>query len=333
MNASTKTATQVPEELRLQAQAWLRRLNSGEVTEQDARAFRRWHASGPLHRAALFEAKHCWDALEPAFERIANKERAQAITLGEARRPAAWGRRAFLGSAVGAAAAVGVALAFPPFELWPTVGEWRADYRTGTGEQRKIALAERVSVDLNTLTAITRQDVGGRTDGIELISGEAAVDISAPVQGTRGFSVTSGVGRTSADAGHFEVRHINASTCVTCVQGILRVEHPLGTRSMTTGQQVIYDAHSLGDISPADLSSVSAWRRGILVFNLTPLTQVIDEINRYRPGRVVLVNRNVSDRQVSGRFPIRSLNVVLSQIQHTYELNARKLPGGLLLLS
>jgi transmembrane sensor len=333
MNASTNMATQIPDELRREAQAWLRRLTSGEVTEQDARAFRRWQASGPLHQAALSEAKHCWDALEPAFERIASKERAQNAALDEARRPAFLRRRRFVGGAFGAAAAVGLAVAFPPFELWPTVGELRADYRTGTGEQRQIALTERVSVNLNTLTAISRQNMGGQTAGIELVSGEAAVDISAPLRNADGFRVTAGVGRSISAGGRFNVRHIDTTTCVTCIEGALRVEHPSGMRGLVAGQQVTYDANALGDVAHADLDTVSAWRSGILVFDLTPLAQVIDEINRYRPGRVVLLNKSLDARQVSGRFPVRSLDVVLSQIQHTYALNARKLPGGLLLLS
>jgi transmembrane sensor len=329
MKTAADTEVRVPEQLRLEAQAWLRCMRSGKATEEDAQAFLRWRSSGPVHLAAFVEAQRCWDALNPAIDQLLQEDASQATSRYASNGPA-WGRRAFLGGAVGAAALAGAAFVYPPFRLWPAAGELRADYRTGTGEQRQIALTDHVSVSLNTLTSITRQDVAGRMAGIELISGEAAVDLQSA---SRGFSVTAGAGRSVAGTGRFEVRHTDASSCVTCVQGLLRVEHPLGTRTLQSGQQVIYTAHSLGETASVDLAAVSAWRKGVLVFHLTPLTQVVDEINRYRPGRVVLLNSNVRGREMSGYFSIRSLDAVLSQIQRTYGLSARKLPGGLLLLS
>ncbi len=50
--------------------------------------------------------------------------------------------------------------------------ELRADYRTGTGERRRVALADGASVELNTRTSVDlRTDLAIPT--IELISGEA----------------------------------------------------------------------------------------------------------------------------------------------------------------
>jgi transmembrane sensor len=344
MKASAQSDAMSPDQLRREAQAWLRCLTSGKATDQDADAFLRWRARGPEHVAALADAQRCWNALGPAIGEMLERETRSGSgsvlgsgSSGDAKaagkRPAApaWGRRAFIGGAAGAVAAAGLAtVVYSPLNLWPNVGEWRADYRTRPGEQKQIALTDNVSVDLNTSTAIARQNVDGRTAGIELVAGEAAIDLREP---GRAFSVSAGVGRSTAQAGRFEVRHTDTSTCVTCVQGALRVDHPLGTRSLAEGQQLVYRSDALGDATQADLAAVSAWRKGILVFHLTPLPKVIDEINRYRPGRVVLLNTEFNDRKMSGYFSIRSLNVVLSQIQHTYGLSARKLPGGLLLLS
>jgi transmembrane sensor len=345
MKASAQSDAMSPDQLRREAQAWLRCLRSGKATDQDADAFLRWRARGPEHVAALADAQRCWNALGPAIGQMLERDAVSgsvsvsdsgSVAGGDARATGkraapAWGRRAFIGGAAGAIAAAGLAtVVYSPLNLWPNVGEWRADYRTRPGEQRQIALTDNVSVDLNTSTAIARQNVDGHTAGIELVAGEAAIDLREP---GRAFSVSAGVGRSTAQAGRFEVRHTDTSTCVTCVQGALRVDHPLGTRNLAAGQQLVYRSDALGDAAQADLAEVSAWRKGILVFHLTPLPKVIDEINRYRPGRVVLLNTEFNDRKMSGYFSIRSLNVVLSQIQHTYGLSARKLPGGLVLLS
>jgi transmembrane sensor len=330
MKAQTDMAQAPPDQLQREARIWVRLLALGKATQDDAQALRRWRTTSTSHEQAFVEAQRWWNAMNPAIAQLLSRNRKLADSLQEPERSAR-GRRAFLYGTVSAAAVAGVVLTYPRFGGWSTVSELRADYRTGTGEQRQVALADHVSVDMNTLTAITRQDVKGRTVGMELISGEAAVDLLAPR--TSGFSVTAGVGRSVTGPGRFEVRYIDSIACVTCVQGSLRVEHPLGVRMLAARQQITYEARSLGEIATIDPSIVSAWRDGMLVFKQTPLALVIDEINRYRPGRVVLLNKSVSGRKVSGRFPVEALDTILLQIQNTYELHARNLPGGLLLLT
>ncbi len=89
------------------------------------------------------------------------------------------GRRALLGGAISAAAAsVGYAIVRPPLDLWPSLTEMTADYRTGVGQQQQITLDDAVLLKLNTRTSVSllsRDTTGGQTDRIELVSGEAAV--------------------------------------------------------------------------------------------------------------------------------------------------------------
>jgi len=71
----------------------------------------------------------------------------------------------------------------------------------------------------------------------------------------------------------------------------------------------------------------------MLVFKQTRLADALEEINRYRSGRVVLLKDAARDKPVSGRFAIASLDLALWQLQEAFELRARSLPGGLLVLS
>lgn len=334
-----------------EAQAWLRRLTSGAATQRDLEGFRRWQQASDANAQAFAEARRLWKALDPAIGQML----AQQPQLRAAHRPAAprsvLPRRAFLGAAMSAAGVAGVAAAvYPPLGLWPSVSEWNADFRTATGEQRAVVLADGVDLVLNTQTSVQRQTRDGRTVGIDLIAGEAAVDLSAVAGGAPGttpgttsgvtpgpagapFHVVAGAGRIDARAGRFEVRYLDGSACVTCIEGKLSVAHAMGSRVLQAHQQVVYDAASIGgaaDVAPAD---ASAWRTGVLVFRQTPLSRVVAEINRYRPGRVVLLARGLADRAVSGRFAIAALDTVLVQIQRSYDLDARALPGGVLVLS
>jgi transmembrane sensor len=322
-----------------EAQAWLRRLTSGAATQRDLEGLRRWQAASPVHAQAFAEARRLWKALDPAIGQMMSEHpallAAHRQASGQPARSPALPRRAFLGAAVGAAGAAGVALAvYPPLGLWPALGEWNADFRTATGEQRTVALSEGVDLVLNTQTSVQRRVRDGRTVGIALIEGETAVDLSAASAAAGpGFSVTAGAGRVEAQAGRFEVRYLDGSACVSCVEGSVRVAHAMGAQVLQPRQQLVYDAGSIGAPEAIRDADASAWRTGVLVFRQTPLSRVIAEINRYRPGRVLLLARGLSERAVNGRFAIAALDTVLVQIQRSYDLRARALPGGVLLLS
>lgn len=326
------------DELRRQARVWLRLLTSTDVKAYDTEGFQRWLQASPAHKAAFQEAKRHWDALEPASRAFLHSHPGAADAHRRALHGKPPGRRAFLGAAVGAAAMAGVAgavVAYPPARLWGAPAGWGADDRTATGEQRTLVLADRVRVTLNTQTSIRRGAGGGvgsgdRTSGIDLLDGEAAIDL--PADGSS-FAVVAGAGRSVADAGRFEVRSLNGKVCVTCVAGSVRIEHPTGSRRLNALQQTVYDATALSGVASVDPTSMSAWRRGELVFDEARLSDVIAEINRYRSGRVVLVKSSAQDSRISGRFLIASLDSVLAQLEQMFGLRARALPGGLVLLS
>ncbi|MCR6475154.1 DUF4880 domain-containing protein [Variovorax sp. ZS18.2.2] len=317
-----------------EARAWLRLLASGDVKASDAEAFKRWLHSSEAHRAAFNEAKQRWAAMKPLAGEFLRTRPAAAATHERALQGGRnFGRRAFLGAAASAAAmagVAGVAVVNSPGGLWPALGDGGADDRTAVGEQRALALAPRIQVTLNTQTRIRRESAAGQLTGIDLLSGEAAVDLLAE---GGAFGVAAGTGRSLAHAGRFEVRHLEGKVCVTCIEGTVRIEHPAGVRALLAGQQAVYDAQSLSGIARVALENVSAWRRGELVFEQTRLAEVLAEINRYRAGRVLLMNSAAGDKRVSGRFRLASLDSALSQLEHTFGLRQRSLPGGLLLLS
>ncbi|KAF1044733.1 MAG: Protein FecR [Herbaspirillum frisingense] len=321
----------LPETLREEARLWLRRLTSGEVTEWDAQAFRRWRQASPEHARAFDEAKRQWQALGPAIGQLLQNDEAAAERHDRAMQPVSRGRRLFLRTAGAAVAgAAGAAIVHPPFQLWPSLDEWQADARTAKGERRALAMGEGVQVTLNTQTSIRRDiaDAGG--GAIDLISGEAAVDMAV---GGATFSVQAGVGRSTAREGQFEVRHLDGQVCVTCLRGKVSIDHPKGRLELAARQQATYDGQALGRAAPVDGEAVSAWRRGELVFRQAPLKQVIAEINRYRPGRVMLAATALEDSAVNGRFAIAALDGALLQLQYSFDLKARRLPGGVLVLS
>ena len=332
MNIETNHNTTASDQVKREAQAWLRRLTSGEATQIDIQGFRRWRETSPMHLATFAEAKKLWDMLNPAIDQMLRQDAAIAANYRQAERPThRHNRRAFLGFAGSAAAVAGVAAVYPPLGLWPSASEWQADYHTSTGEQRLVRLADGVNVEMNTQTSVNRQNANGDIPaGIKLVAGETAIDL---LGNAKPFSVSAGLGRSVAESSRFEVRKLDDKVCVTCIEGQVIVDHPLGSRTVRARQQVVYDKNSLSSPSVVALADWSAWREGTLVFSQTPLVQVVEEINRYRPGKVVLMATHLNNRAVSGRFAIASLDTVLLQIQQSYDLKASSLPSGILILS
>ncbi|MDF3837591.1 FecR domain-containing protein [Cupriavidus basilensis] len=330
MKTRANDCTVSTDELHRQARVWLRLLASADVTAADAEAFRRWLNTSAAHKVAFNDVKHRWAVMKPATGEYLRTRPKAAADHERALRGPYYGRRVFLGAAVSAAAVAGIAVMHPSGGRWLSPGEWGADDRTAVGEQRTLALAQRAKVMLNTQTSIRRQTASAQTSGIDLITGEVAIDLQA---GGEDFGVVAGVGRCVAEAGSFEVRHLHGKVRATCIEGAMRVEHPAGVRALRARQQTVYDAASVSGIANVEPADVSAWRRGELVFNQVRLVDVLAEIDRYRAGRVVLMNDAARDNRVTGRFLLASLDAALSQLENTFDLNARLLPGGLLVLS
>jgi transmembrane sensor len=329
-------ATELPDQnhlspgiLQQEAGIWLVRLTADDVTQADVQAFKRWQRTSDAHRAAFDEAKLQWKLMKPALSLMLATQNDHAERQAYTNKPGA-GRRRFIQGAFGAAAVAGVAVVYPPMGLWPALATWGADYRTGVGEQRALVMGQDVSVTLNTQTSIQQVMQGGEAIGMHLLEGEVAVDLPAHM---RTFVVQAGAGKNSAVDGRFTVKYLQGAVCVTCLEGSVDIEHPAGMRQLAARQSVIYRQSQFEQIVSVDEEDATSWRKGELVFRQVPLVQVLQEINRYRTGHVMLMKASVEQEKVSGRFPIAILDDAVLQIQHSFGLNARTLPGGVLIFS
>ena len=337
--ARVDLSTDTAEDPHEQASQWLLRLRSGAASHADADAFRDWCANEPAQAALL---SGTWSALRTAAEEIAQEvaeeKRTGVSSWADAalrRRKVNTGRRAFVGFAV-AAGASWLALR-PPLGLWPSVGDLAADYRTGTGEQRQFALSERVTVELNTQTRVNLVSTRTAGRGIELVAGEAEIDAAAPAPAQAAYlrpvTVVAGRGRIEAAVARVNIRKMGDQVCVTCLSGTAMLDHPIRRVSLRAQEQVIYDDRRVHPISTADAAQVTAWRRGVLVFDGVPVSQVVAEINRYRPGKVILRNATLARNRMQAQFPIAKVDDVLDMLAKLYGAHVTRLPGDIVLLS
>ncbi|CUI32527.1 fec operon regulator FecR [Achromobacter xylosoxidans] len=218
---------------------------------------------------------------------------------------------------------------WPPLSLWPSLLEFSADFRTGTAEQRELALADGLRVQMNTQTRINRRAAEGGGAAIELVAGEAQVQAGVG----EAVAVYAGAGVTHARQARLNLRYTGPQVCVTCLEGRVDVELNGRRQTLAQGQQLYYDQAGLREVAVADLGEVEGWRSGSLSFSGQTLAEVVDEINRYRPGRVLLRNAELATRRVRMRFAINETDLALRMLRDLYGAQLTRLPGGIVLLS
>lgn len=324
-----------PDPLLHEALDWVVRLKTGEPTRDDVDALQRWRAQSPAHEEAFKTAVRIFRHAGVAAQELSDPPVAPSIVpAAPAIAPAAasspsrtFARRAFLGSAI-AAATAGYLAVNPPLGLWPSLEELSADYRTGKGEHRKIEVATDVSLELNTQTSIALRATQDQPR-IELISGEVAVGASSR---SKPFVMVAADGSITALQADFNARCFDGVVSVTCLDGTLDVVRGGKSVRLSKAQQVSYSAAGIEAAVPIDPVQVVAWQSGLLVFRDRSLADVVEEVNRYRSGKIIITNSDLKNRIVNGTFQISKLDDFVRQVQQLFGAQSRSLLGGVVLL-
>lgn len=210
-----------------------------------------------------------------------------------------------------ATAALGacVALSFAP-----TISLWlSADHSSGTGQVETIRLEDGSVVDLGPDSAIA---VDYHRDGrdIRLLSGQAMFEVRHNPE--RPFRVISNGVETRVLGTGFEVKLLDDVTNVAVRHGRVRVTAGTTRRELAAGNwaRIAPDMDVTGGTQSAEL--VGAWRSGQVSIRNRPIADVIDEIRPWYSGKIVLADRALGAKPVTGTYdfrdPSRSLDLLVS---------------------
>jgi len=310
-----------------EALAWVTKLRSGDATKADLQALQEWRHRTPDHDEAFRQAARLWGDLKQVAGVIrATRQSNQPF------QPRQWhvSRRALTGGAL--AATVAYLIYDPPLGLWPSFVELGADYRTRKGERRDVVIARDVSLTLNTLTSLSVISSDRQRPKLALIAGEAEFDVRrAP---DRPLTVQAQNLRVVASGAAFTVRCIDGVVTVTCLNGAVDVEVGSDLVQLHSSQQVTATVtQGLAQLAYADPELATAWKNGLLIVRGRPLSEVVNEVNRYRSGRIIITNEDLARRLVNGTFHLDRLDNFPSQVQQLFGATVRALPGGIVFLS
>lgn len=324
--------TKVRTDLERAALARVGHLVSGDATLEDIEDIKRWKQLSPDHAEAFSFASQLWNRLGHAGRNVLER-RGENLPSGRPLvEPPLLNRRAVLGGAAALAASAAYVAVRPPYDLWPSFSELTADYRTATGERKQVDLADGAWVELNTRTSITLRATSEEAARIELLNGEAVIGTGPKLP--QELTVIAGDGYISSRNGRFNVRFDGRASCnVTCLDGVVNVERLGVLQALEAGRYVAYEGRGLGAINTIDREVAASWRNGLLVFRETPLSEVVAEINRYRPGKIVLMNVDIGRRPVNARFRVDNVDEIMTLAQRVFGARVTSLPGGIVLLS
>ena len=108
--------------------------------------------------------------------------------------------------------------------------------------------------------------------------------------------------------------------------GSASIELARGDRlNLGAGQQLTFDRHGAGPHNQVS-AGADAWVNGLLIAERMPLSQVIAQLNRYRPG-VVRCDPAVAALQVSGSFSIDRPDASLDLLTHVLPIRVQRVFG------
>ena len=131
----------------------------------------------------------------------------------------------------------------------------------------------------------------------------------------------------------FNVRLGEAGATVTLEEGKVEVDAGTQQAVLAPGQEVQLAHDSLGPVSQADMDTALAWRDGRFVFYDARLEDVVAEIGRYRPGRIVITSEKLADWVVSGSLPLDDPDAALRSLQATVGFSMTSIGGRYVVLN
>jgi transmembrane sensor len=276
-----------------QALDWLLRRDSSAWSEQDQAELDAWLALSWAHRVAFWRLDAAW----VRADRLNAMRRSNPDQPPMEARPS---RRMITGvAAILITALIG---AFAAYRATPT----ERVYATGVGAQRIVRLDDGSWIDLNTDTAIG-VSISSSQRTVRINKGEAYFDITHSA--TRPFTVIAGNGRILDLGTKFLVRRDADRLQVSLIEGRAQFsvndqDSRSGSASLRPGDVAIATPNSFS-VTRKSLPLLHAelgWRRGLLIFDNTPLTEVASEFNRYNHTKLIVADRATENITVGGTF-------------------------------
>lgn len=269
-----------PDDASHRASEWFALIQGGTPTQAERDELAQWLAADPRNAQAYAHLDDIWVAT--------------ALLTRPVVQPPQLSRRRFVGLAAAASVAV---VATSAGTLWlKGVSSPFADVRTAVGERRSVQLPDGSTVELAGNTALNL-NFSAAQRSVELLQGEAFFTVRPKAAGE--FSVQTQAGRVLTNEADFCLSCDGASAQLSVSRNTVRVITPSQQTDLGEGLSLWFSSTHTGAIQHAELAQILAWRDGRLVFFDTPLLTVVNQLQRWREGKIFIPDQQLAARRVS----------------------------------
>ena len=329
-SGDTEMTQPLDRDIREEAATWHARLASGEASVQDYLQFEQWIAD-PACRAAydniqsvIFELEDNADALSKALSAPGSITKGSAWSRPRAGR--AWNVRNVLGGAVAAAATLAAAFFLVIDRPGGTVPAEGVVYAAGPEATRTVTLADNTEIMLNRGAEVTVYWT--RTERRAVLSdGEAAFRVQHDAD--RPMSVIAGNDEIRDVGTVFNVLKDGTRLTVTVAEGevaVISPEQP-AQRVHADYQYEIDHTNDSASLQPAQPEDVMAWQNGRLVYHAAPLSDVIQDLNRYSDQPIHIADPGAANLLFSGALRIEPAGAMLDTLEKFLPIDVKETGG------
>lgn len=327
----------VPPEIAAEAAVWVARLHGPGRSRALERECLAWQARSKVHQLAFERCTDTWQDVSGLS--LSVYAAATEGTSREADAPSPRSGRLGLIATALLGCAVTVA-------LWLSAGQ---RYETARGEQLAVTLADGTRMMLNTATEVD-VDLTSALRKVHVRRGEVLFEVAKEAH--RPFVVQVADAKVVATGTQFLVRTHSPATQtpdafgVTLIEGEVVVERtqgigpdaPVAAVVLKPGQQVRGDVGAAGShphaqhlhVERAKVEQATAWLRGQVVFDDTPLADAIAEMNRYGGHFIHFkAQPELGARRISGTARTGDSESFAHAVANLYGLEVRAAPGRL----
>jgi transmembrane sensor len=334
--AESSAAQNRRQRARAEASVWIVRLHGAHRTPELEAGLRLWLQANPDNATEFERVTAVWESAPHAsiagLPRVVHRER---------RSPTA--RRFSI------AATLLLVVAGGAFVIYRE--EQDDEYVTAIGEQRTVPLEDGSRIALNSNSQVRIEFTADKRT-VRLLHGEAFFEVAHNKE--RPFVVIAGDNQVTAVGTAFEVRYEPYRIEVILVEGKVNVTstvEPLiapatvsssktglgklssSAYAMTAGERlrVAKGVPAVIDAPPVD--AVTAWRRGEVMLDDTPLSDAVAEMNRYNKSPLVIDGSNTAALRVSGIYHTGDLEGFAQTVAQLYGLQLTREGGRIHLRS
>lgn len=217
---------------------------------------------------------------------------------------------------------------------------------TGVGDYQRLPLSDGSTLELNTASEV-RYRLSETSREIHLTAGEARFRVARDVQ--RPFVVLAANTMVRAVGTEFTVRIRHSDTVDVLVEkGVVSVSRrvrenavreflrgrviPAGGGTRVPEKSMVTDDGArlvMVEMSRVNMEAHDAWRNNMLIFNETPLREIVEEFNRYNRRQLKIADARLANVPIGGRYPLRDVEGFLRNLRDVMKFRVEEERGAL----